>query len=230
MHKSDFQLPPSGGKKISLPHISMLNGVRPGDYLTTSVEQPERAKVPTATLILVGLDDQGKPHAAWFDADQSDAAAVAADLMSMALIDITTDDLAAIASKLPKGKLFESGKAFVPFVKRTVYDQLATHLDDDYLTSAAARVESAQAAASESYAKASKGEAPLRKPEDWSKLLAGDLVLASDDPEEGWFEAVVIEATGGDKFRLHWRDFADLPTFTRGITEIALLHPQSPTR
>lgn len=228
MHTTNFDLPASASKKVTLPHISMLSGPKP--QVTTPTRDAVSAAASHAALILVGLDEQGRAHASWFDADQTDAAAVAADLMSMAIIDITTEDLAAIASKLPKGKLFESGKAFVPFVKRTVYDQLATHLGDDYLTSATARVESAQAAAAESYAKASKGEAPLRKPEDWSKLLAGDLVLASEDPEEGWFEAVVVEATGDDKLRLRWRDFADLPTFTRRITEIALLHPQSAAR
>jgi hypothetical protein len=224
----NFELPAAGTKKVTLPHVSILKGPRP--QVAAPAHDATSPAAGRAALILVGLDDQGKPHASWFDANQTDAAAVAADLMGMAVIDITTDELTAIASKLPKGKLFESGKAFVPFVKRTVYEQLATHLGDDYLTSAAARVESAQAAASESYAKASKGEAPLHKPEDWSKLLAGDLVLASEDPEEGWFEAVVVEATGDDKLRLRWRDFADLPTFTRGVTEIALLHPQSAAR
>jgi hypothetical protein len=174
----------------------------------------------------VGLDDQGKPHASWFGEEDGDAAAVAADLMDMALLDITGEELTAIAAKLPRGKLFESGKAFVPFVKRTVYDQLATYFDEEFVASTAARVEAAQAAAADGYAKASKGEVPPRQPEDWSKIMVGDLVLAEDAPSEGWFEAEVIEQAANEQFRLKWRDWPDLPNFSRGITDIALLHPK----
>ncbi|MDW9525874.1 hypothetical protein GOA61_20340 [Sinorhizobium meliloti] len=182
-----------------------------------------------AKIIMVGVDNDGRPHASWFAEDDGDAAAVAADMMEMALIELEGEELAAIAKNLPRGKLFESGKAFVPFVKRTVYDQLAKYLDDEYLTAAAARVEAAAAAASaaaEDYAKASKGEMPPRQPEDWSKFQVGDLVLARETPEEGWFEAIIVEQAADNRFRLRWRDWPDLPNFTRALTDIALLHPK----
>lgn len=215
-------------KNVSLPHVSILNGPRSTLVVAQlSAKQTVRTKAGGVPhVLLVGLDDQGKPHASWFEKNQADAAAVAADIMGMALLDVTTDELSAIATKLPRGKLFESGKAFVPFVKRTVYDQLATYFDEEFLASTAARVEAAQAAAAEGYAKASKGEVPPRQPEDWSKIVVGDLVLAEDAPSEGWFEAEVIEQAANEQFRLKWRDWPDLPNFTRGITDIALLHPK----
>ncbi len=184
------------------------------------------AEAPTAMHILVGLDDQGKAHASWFDEEDGDAVALAADLMDMALLDITNVELAEIAAKLPRGKLFESGKAFVPFVKRTVYDQLAKHFDEEFVTATASRVEAARVAAAEGYAKASKGEVPPRQPEDWSKLMVGDLVLATDDPDEGWFEATVLEQAADGRFRLRWCGWPELPDFTRAIADIALLHPK----
>ncbi|RVG23663.1 hypothetical protein [Sinorhizobium meliloti] len=217
--------PPS---TITLAPVSILGtnlSTTPNDRSET---HPTKAQGPGATIIMVGLDDQGRPHASWFTEDDGDAAAVAADLMDMALIAVSNDELAAIAKNLPRGKLFDSGKAFVPFVKRTTYDQLATYLDDDYIASATARVEAVAAAAcaaAEDYAKASKGEVPARQPEDWSKLLVGDLVLARETAEEGWFEAIVVEATD-DRFGLRWRDWPELPRFTRALTDIALLHPQ----
>lgn len=229
MHTPHFDLPTSGGKKVTLPHITMLNGPR-SQAPDTGPAPRKPSTADAAALILVGVDDQGKPHASWFEEEQADAAALAADLMSFAIIDIQGDELAAIASGLPKGKLFESGKAFVPFVKRAVYERLATYLDEDYLTAAAARVEAAQAAASETYASVSKGEVPLRKPEDWSKLLAGDLVLATEDRAEGWFEAIIIELVGEDKVKLRWRDYPDYPHVTCKVVEVALLHPQSSIR
>ncbi|RVJ77345.1 hypothetical protein [Sinorhizobium medicae] len=213
---------------ITLAPVSILGAAPSANPDGYSKASAATVQGPEAKVIMVGLDDQGKPHASWFAEDDGDAAAVAADLMDMALIEVGSDELTAVAKGLPRGKLFESGKAFVPFVKRTTYDQLAKYLDDDYLTAAAARVEAAAAAASaaaEDYAKASKGEVPARQPEDWSKLLVGDLVLARETAEEGWFEAIVIEATD-DRFRLRWRDWPELPSFTRALTDIALLHPQ----
>ncbi|RVH97623.1 hypothetical protein [Sinorhizobium meliloti] len=211
---------------ITLAPVSILGATPSTKPDGNSKAGAATAQGPEAKVIMVGLDDQGRPHASWFD--DGDAAAVAADLMDMALIEVSNDELAAIAKHLPRGKLFDSGKAFVPFVKRTTYDQLAKYLDDDYIAAAAARVEAAAAAvsaAAEDYAKASKGEVPARQPEDWSKLLVGDLVLARDIPEEGWFEALVVGQAAEDRFRLRWRDWPDLPEFTRAIADIALLHP-----
>lgn len=213
---------------ITLAPVSIL-GASPSTPDGNSEASAATVHAAQAKIIMVGLDNEGRPHASWFADDDGDAAAVAADMMDMALIDIGNDELAAIAKNLPRGKLFGSGKAFVPFVKRTTYDQLATYLDDDYLTAAAARVAAAAEAASaaaENYAKASKGEVPARQPENWSKLLVGDLVLARETPEEGWFEALIVGQATEDRFRLRWRDWPDLPEFTRAITDIALLHPQ----
>ncbi|RVG27132.1 hypothetical protein [Sinorhizobium meliloti] len=214
--------------QITLAPVSILGAAPSTKRDNNPKANASGAQGPEPSVIMVGLDDQGRPHASWFAEDDGDAAAVAADLMDMALIDVSSDELAAIAKNLPRGKLFDSGKAFVPFVKRTTYDQLATYLDDDYIAAATARVEAVAAgasAAAEDYAKASKGEVPARQPEDWSKLLVGDLVLAREAAEEGWFEAMVIEATD-DRFRLRWRDWPELPSFTRALTDIALLHPQ----
>lgn len=218
-------------RNVSLPHLSIINGPRPDVGAAATVQH---AATPTVTvapaLLLVGLDDHGKPHASWFDYAQADAAALAADVMGMAVIDVANDELAAIAAKLPKGKLFESGKAFVPFVKRETYERLAVHLDGEYAVSASARVEAARLAAAEGYAKASKGEVQPRLPEDWSKLIVGDQVLVTDDPDEGWFTAVIVEAMESDRYRLRWSSYPELPEFTRGIADIALLHPQCTTR
>ncbi|MBP1885731.1 tudor domain-containing protein [Sinorhizobium mexicanum] len=214
---------------ITLAPVSILGAAPSATLRNNPKANAAAAQGPDAKVIVIGLDDQGRPHASWFAEDECDAAAVASDLMNMALIDVSNEELAAIANNLPRGKLFESGKAFVPFVKRTTYDQLAKYLDDDYLAAAAARVEAAAGAASaaaEDYAKASKGEVPARQPEDWSKLLVGDLVLARETAEEGWFEAIVVELAADGRFRLRWRDWPELPNFTRALTDIALLHPK----
>jgi hypothetical protein len=225
MHSQPFEPSTATIRKVTLPHVSILNGPRP-----TAVAKPVAVKLKpdaaSAKLILVGLDDQGKPHAAWFTEDQADAATLAADMMDMASIAVEGDELANIAGVLPKGKLFESGKAFVPFTKRDTYDRLAAFLDEDYIAATAIRVEAAKAAAAESYAKASKGEAPLHVPEDWSKLAVGDLVLATEDPADGWWACEVIEVLDNDQYRVRWRDFPEELPVTKRVTDLALVHPQ----
>jgi hypothetical protein len=81
------------------------------------------AKVSDApALIVIGHDDKDKPHAAWFKEADTAKATEAAVLMQMQAVPVTGDDLRALADHLPQGKLFTSGKAFVPFVKASVYD------------------------------------------------------------------------------------------------------------
>ena len=223
-----YDSPNSGPRSgVTLAPVSILL-----DQPRTPLSPPKRATIlplsdgPTPVLIMVGLDDKGKPHASWFAGDQAAAATAAADLMDMALIAVNTEELATIAAKLPQGRLFESGKAFVPFVKRETYDLLAAYLDDDFVAASAERVEATAAASAASYAKASQGESAPRQPEDWSKLTVGDRVLASDGPGDGWYEADVQEALPEERFRLRWRDWPEIGDFTRSVTDIALLHPK----
>lgn len=226
MHTAGYPSP--SNPHVSLPRLSIL-GQPPAHPSTPVVARFDQSPAVTAAqvpaFIMVGLDDKGKPHASWFAAHQADAAATAAELMDMGLVEVA-DDLAAIAATLPQGKLFESGKAFVPFVKRSTYDLLAAHLSDDYLAAAAQRVE---AAASADYGKGSKGEAAPRKLFDWRKIAVGDVVLASDGPSEGWYECKVIEAQADSHYLLQWRDWPEVDPFTRYVTDIGLLHPDLAT-
>lgn len=223
MHLSSYPSP--SDPRISLPHVSML---LPPAASRSLIELARvhggDSSAATPAFVMLGLDDRGKPHASRFGLADAEGVVRAASLMNFAAIRIDTDDLAKIAASLPPGKLFESGKAFVPFVKRETYDLLAAHLDDEFLTAMSTRV--AAAANEQSYAEASKGEAPARLPDDWSKIAVGDRVLASDGPGDGWYEADVREVLPDGRFRLQWRDWPEIASFSREVTDIALLHPK----
>jgi hypothetical protein len=60
-------------------------------------------------------------------------------------------------------------------------------------------------------------------PKSRSRIKPGDLVLAIDDDEIGWFEAVVIEASTGT-YVLRWRDHPEEGEFVRRPEQIALMH------
>lgn len=54
-------------------------------------------------------------------------------------------------------------------------------------------------------------------------IKAGSLVLNSDGPGDGWYEAQVGEVLYEEKFKLRWYQW---PDFVHSVTDIALLHPQ----
>ena len=78
-------------------------------------------KIPI--LIVLGVDIDGKPHASRFEAADAPLVTRAAELMSFHLIRVSPEkqDLYGIAEQLPFGKIFASGRAFVPFVARAVF-------------------------------------------------------------------------------------------------------------
>ena len=87
---------------------------------------------PDARAILVfGRDNSSKPHASVFDEPSAEQAEKAADLMGMHVLRLETADARELAGKLPQGRVFASGRAFVPFVKAGLYASLAAIAEVD---------------------------------------------------------------------------------------------------
>lgn len=178
-----------------------------------------------AALIVLGRDDAGRPHASWFGEADAVAAAQAAELMGMVSIDVAGKELRALAGKLPQGRVFASGKAFVPFVKAALFDQIASHVSTEQRATLEAGVGGKQAAASSGAATASSDSPKFTLPDDWSKIVANSLVLAYSADDESWFEAAVVETKGADDVVLRWRDWPEMPNFVRRRQHLALMHP-----
>lgn len=185
-------------------------------------------------LILLGRDDAGKAHASWFDGEDAAPAKGAAKLMGMAALPVEGDELRDLAIRLPKGKLFTSGRAFVPFVKGETFERLLNHLPEPLkvrpvMISRPAKTSGKEKAANASTdpAKPMPEKPAAHRPEDWSKIVVGSLVLAREGKDDGYFEARVVEVMGEGVFRLSWRDWLDYPPFTRKAEQIALLHPKA---
>lgn len=191
------------------------------------------------SVIVLGRDDSNRPHASWFDATEGDAAKAAAALMRMMTLPIAGAELEALADRLPHGKVFASGKAFVPFTKQSLYDELVAHVPVAQqirpLRIVKAEVEpegegsvppSPSPAPAAAPAPDKKGNDAVTMPQDWLKLGPGCLVLAvADDKSEGWFESVIVKAKGNSAYTCRWRDYPDHPHFDRPLTGIALMHP-----
>ena len=179
------------------------------------------AKVPI--LVVLGIDIEGKPHASRFAEQDAPLVLRAAELMGFHVIRVPAknSELHGIAKGLPLGKIFATGRAFVPFVGRASFDKLAALVEGGVTEARAA----SGAAAVDPLADMFTGEAVNTADALWSKVEIGSVVLASQ-PDlwgPGWWESVVI-GIDGDDLTLRWTEAAEEP-FHASRRNVALRHP-----
>jgi hypothetical protein len=187
-------------------------------------------KPVTATLIVFGKDkgESGKPHASWFSEADAPLAEKAAGLMGMKILRLSSDEQRELAGRLPQGKIFQSGRCFVPFCNRTLFEQLeamggevpAHDPAPDYgASNDEPTVDAAVSSSTE--------ETTTAAPSTWAAITVGSVVLVTEGrPQEGWWEAIVIEVKAGDLLVLRWRDFPeDDSLIVRKRQQVALLNP-----
>ncbi|TPI28809.1 hypothetical protein FJW07_30785 [Mesorhizobium sp. B3-1-9] len=208
------------------------------------------ASETTPSLIVFGRDETRKPHASKFLLADVEAAEGAAKLMGMHSHRIEPGAAADIVMRLPLGKLFDSGKAFVPFVRGEVYTRIAAlaGVADEPLAGVADEprrastgtddpetAENASAGSPEAVAGHGNGGQPAGSgdgggdggsPDPWGKLAVGDIVLASEGPDEGYFEARIMKAKAKGIFTLKFRDYPDSPSIDRSYYQLGLIHPR----
>src|SRR6202045_2929543 len=147
-----------------------------------SVTKSSNAR-PAATppLIVLGYDDEQKPRGARFDHDKPDLVTKAAELIGLKVYDTSNPDVAAIAKKLPVGRLYANGRGFVPNIRQDLYSHLVVALAGK-----------PEAALSPDDAKDSL-PAARGLPRTWDEVAPGHLVVAHESIEDGWWEAIVID-------------------------------------
>jgi hypothetical protein len=178
---------------------------------TTTKKANAAAKQSTAPLIVLGYDENYKPRAARFPATDAELVAKAAQLMDLKVYEAASEDLAALAKKLPVGRLYGNGRGFVPNIRQSLYSEIIVTL------------------AGEPNAAVGKDrdELPVAAglPRTWDEIAPGHLVIAQEALDYGWWEAIVI-SRAGDMFTLRFRDYPKLPKFVRHRNAIALMsHP-----
>ncbi|MGE7413560.1 hypothetical protein [Methylobacterium tarhaniae] len=204
-------------------------------------EVPLRPMIPA--LVLFGRDDAGRPRAAWFDASEAKLAAHAAEVMNLRMVQLADDEQRAFADQFTHGRVFSSGRAFVPYVRRELFPRLlelaGVRADPDAPNPVTAAKEGPPAAANTQMS----GTAPRppatpqppvspspgsfvghKLPRDRDEIGLGSIVLAHEGPDEGWWEAEVI-GINGTVHSLRWRDYPTQATILRRADELALLPP-----
>lgn len=186
-------------------------------------------------LVVHGLDSNGKPRAAQFKSLQAIVAMKAAALMNLSTFKITTAEQAALAAKLPAGRLYSNGKGFVPFVRRDLYahllDAAAGRKPQNKAKAAGASHEPAGVRAADRKDPIVRSKVPDPAPpmphglpRSWSEIEVGHLVIAHSSIEDGWWEAIVI-VRDGDVLTLRFRDYPKAEPFQRPLSGIGLINP-----
>lgn len=181
----------------------------------------------TPAIVAAYRNGKDTPRGAWFPGDDIEAVIAGAAEMGMHAIKTDTPEIVELALKLPKGRVFESGKLFTPLVQTKVFDELMTHLPEHGIAAKPRLVMSdASGADGDGGADAEGAGEPVpegTRPTDWSKITVGSLVLAEEARSEGWFEAIVLEVRPKDVFILKFRDYPDDPIITRHVSRLALM-------
>ena len=120
----------------------------------------------------------------------------------------------------PSGASTRPDELSCRFIRRDLYDKLIAVASNGKSQPPAPA--SATASASGSVPKPS-ASAP-NFPESWDKIGIGDLVIAQESPEDGWYAAIVIEANG-DMLTLRWRDYPHATRIVRHRKRLGLLYP-----
>jgi hypothetical protein len=169
-------------------------------------------------LVVVGYGDRETPRGARFNGADRDLVAKAADLMGLNLYEATTTEAVAAAEKLPVGRLYASGRGFVPNIRLDLYSQVLAALTAGTNPPVPAHF--------------GKDGLPSARglPRTWDELGPGHLVIAQESHANGWWEAIVL-ARQGDMFTIRFRDYPKLPSYIRHRSSIALMGfpPEDPT-
>jgi hypothetical protein len=75
-------------------------------------------------LVLFGIDNRGKPKGARFGKEHASLALKAAGQLQLNVLASKDPKIAEIAARLPVGRVHATGRTFVPFIRRDLYDQL----------------------------------------------------------------------------------------------------------
>jgi hypothetical protein len=167
-------------------------------------------KESAAILIVMGYDEHNKPSAARFTDADPNLVAKAAKLMDLEVREASSEDLAAVAKKLPVGRLYGNGRGFVPNIRQALYSEVVAALSGEP-QDGPTTVQEAMPVAS-------------GLPRTWDEIAAGHLVIVQETLDLGWWEAIVI-GRKDDMFTLRFRDYPKIPKFVRHRSAIALMSP-----
>jgi hypothetical protein len=172
-------------------------------------------------LVMMGVADDRKPRAARFEFKDEGTVRKAAAAMNMRVGLAKSDQAATLATRLPPGKLFESGVGLVPLVRSEVFYKLQELLSFDETWTGVGLISGRGTTATPELIKAADGV--------WSSVKVGSTVLAyegSDQTMFGWNAAIVTAVSkDGLILDLRWRDWPEEKAFRAKLKTVAVFRP-----
>jgi hypothetical protein len=192
-------------------------------------QQDKKATATHDKFFVFGMDDKGKPRGARFAEFNERALNFAVDLMLTGVYP-ASPAFTEIGTKLPPGRLYSSGKAFIPNVRRDLVEKLDAVLatPGDESQKYKLTYPPGQTPEHEGHPE----EAKIRTvspisfglPRSWDSIQPGHVVLVHESPADGWWEATVQERED-EILTLKFRDYPRQPKFQRHISQVALINP-----
>ena len=143
-------------------------------------EKAYQSRSPVASpmpVVLFGIDSRGKPKAARFGKQHAGLAVKAATQLQLQILVANDRKIADLASRLPVGRVHATGRTFVPFIRRDLYDQLVAAAGNG-----AAHSDPPPNGSSGGSGSTPGGSRP-HLPKDWLGVGVGDLVVAQDNQQ-----------------------------------------------
>lgn len=190
--------------------------------MTAKAKHAASATSSPVPVVLFGIDSHGKPKGARFGKDHADLAIKAASQLQLRVLASNDPKVVDLLTRLPVGRVHATGRTFVPFIRRDLYDKLVAAAPNG--NPHQPPTQPANGASGATGAKPPGGSSP-NLPKTWQEISLGDLVVAQEGPEDGWYEAIVAEVKG-DMLTLRWRDYPRERQVVRHRQRLGLLYPE----
>ena len=149
---------------------------------TKKAKAAAKESAPSAPLLVLGYDENHKPRAARFPATDAELVAKAAQLMDLKVYEAVSEDLAALAKKLPVGRLYGNGRGFVPNIRQSLYSEIIVTLAGEPQATAVGKDQDGPPVAT-------------GLPRTWDEIAPGHLVIAQEDTAGGKLSSSLVTAT-----------------------------------
>ncbi|WP_445220471.1 hypothetical protein ACKWRH_10635 [Bradyrhizobium sp. Pa8] len=91
----------------------------------TKLKSSKQDAPSTSAIIVFGLDENGKPKAGRFPKQHATMARKAARSLKLVACNVDRPSLVEIVAKIPTGRVHSTGRAFLPYIKQALYDELS---------------------------------------------------------------------------------------------------------
>jgi hypothetical protein len=192
-------------------------------------QQEKKAATTLDKFFVLGFDNKGKPRGARFAEYNERVLNFVSDLMLTSVYPASAAFTEA-AMKLPPGRVYASGKAFIPPIKRDLVEKLVAVLNvpgDESKTFKLA-YPPGQTPEHETLLPCDNVRtiSPITSglPRSWDSIGVGQVVLIEESAADGWWPSTVLERDG-EILTLRFRDYPRQPKFQRHISQVALINP-----